>query len=123
LTVTDDEREVLVRWSRRPKAPHAIAPRARIVLLAAAGMTNVAVADKVGVNQATVVKWRKRSRISQIVFLSSSENRTTPSLPIDDITVRDSRPRCVHQLRTHSVDDASAVSPKCLLEIGGRGRG
>jgi len=60
LTVTDDEREVLVRWSRRPKAPHSIAQRARIVLLAADGMTNVAVADKVGVNQATVVKWRKR---------------------------------------------------------------
>jgi len=51
---------VLLRWSRRPKSPHSIAQRARIVLLAAEGMSNVAVADKVGVNQATVVKWRKR---------------------------------------------------------------
>jgi transposase len=58
--VTDEEREVLVRWSRRPKAPHSIAQRARIVLLAAEGLSNVVVADKVGVNQATVVKWRKR---------------------------------------------------------------
>jgi transposase len=60
LSVTDEEREVLLRWSRRPKSPHSIAQRARIVLLAAEGMSNVAVADKVGVNQATVVKWRKR---------------------------------------------------------------
>lgn len=60
LTVTDDERDVLSRWSRRPKAPHSIAQRARIVLLAADGLSNVMVADKVGVNQATVVKWRKR---------------------------------------------------------------
>jgi transposase len=60
LSVTDEERTVLTRWSRRPKAPHSIAQRARIVLLAADGLSNVAVADKVGVNQATVVKWRKR---------------------------------------------------------------
>ena len=58
--MSDEEREVLLRWSRRPKSPHSIAQRARIVLLAAGGMTNVAVAERVGVNQATVVKWRKR---------------------------------------------------------------
>lgn len=60
LSVTDGEREVLVRWSRRPKSPQSIAQRARIVLLAGDGMSNVAVAERVGVNQATVVKWRKR---------------------------------------------------------------
>ena len=60
LTVSDEDREVLVRWSKRPKSPHSIAQRARIVLLAADGLSNNEVADKVGVNQATVVKWRKR---------------------------------------------------------------
>ena len=51
---------VLARWSKRPTAPHSIAQRARIVLLAADGLSNNEVADKVGCNQATVVKWRKR---------------------------------------------------------------
>ena len=51
---------VLERWSKRPKTPMSVAQRARIVLLAADGLSNNAVADKVGVNQATVVKWRKR---------------------------------------------------------------
>jgi transposase len=60
LSVSAEEREVLTRWSRRPKSLHSIAQRARIVLLAADGLSNVAVADKVGVNQATVVKWRAR---------------------------------------------------------------
>jgi transposase len=60
LSVTNEEREVLVRWSRRPTSPQSIAQRARIVLLAGEGMSNVAVAERVGVNQATVVKWRKR---------------------------------------------------------------
>ena len=58
--VSDEQREVLERWSRRPKSPHGIAQRARIVLLAADGLANNAVAERVGVNQATVVKWRKR---------------------------------------------------------------
>ena len=60
LTVSDEDREVLVRWSKRPKSPQSIAQRARIVLFAAAGMSNVAIADRLDVNQATVVKWRKR---------------------------------------------------------------
>ena len=58
--VSDKEREVLERWSKRPKSPHSVAQRARIVLLSADGLSNVAVAERVGVNQATVVKWRKR---------------------------------------------------------------
>jgi transposase len=60
LTITEDEREVLQRWARRPKSPHSIAQRSRIVLLAADDMANIDVAAQVGVNQATVVKWRKR---------------------------------------------------------------
>ncbi len=51
---------MLQRWSRRPKSPHSIAQRARIVLLAADDLSNNDVAEKVGVNPATVLKWRKR---------------------------------------------------------------
>ncbi|CAN5261453.1 IS630-like element ISMsm2 family transposase [soil metagenome] len=51
---------MLQRWSRRPKSPHSIAQRARIVLLAADDLSNKDVAEKVGVNPATVLKWRKR---------------------------------------------------------------
>ena len=60
MSVTDEDRAVLVRWSKRPKSPFSIAQRARIVLLAADGLSNNAVAERVEVNQATVVKWRKR---------------------------------------------------------------
>jgi hypothetical protein len=74
VTITDEEREVLERWSRRPKSPHSIAQRARIVLLAADSLPNTVVAERVGVNQATVVKWRKR-------FLAASRgvDRRTPA--------------------------------------------
>ena len=51
LIVSLEDREVLVRWSNRPKSPHSIAQRVRIVLLSADGCTNVEVAEKVGVNR------------------------------------------------------------------------
>lgn len=60
VVVSEGDRDVLQRWARRPKSPHSVAQRARIVLLSADGLTNNAVAERVGVNQATVVKWRKR---------------------------------------------------------------
>jgi transposase len=60
LVLTDDERETLERWARRPKSPMSLAQRSRIVLACADGLDNTAVAAKVGVNQATVGKWRRR---------------------------------------------------------------
>jgi transposase len=60
LVLSEVERETLTRWSRRPKTPHSLSQRSRIVLLCADGLDSVAVADKVGVHQATVGKWRRR---------------------------------------------------------------
>ena len=45
LRLTDEERETLERWARRPKSAQALAQRARMVLSAATGQTNTAVAQ------------------------------------------------------------------------------
>src|SRR6266536_2564808 len=46
LVLTDEERETLVRWSRRAKSSQALALRCRIVLACAQGTTNKAVTDE-----------------------------------------------------------------------------
>jgi transposase len=60
LVLSEEERTTLERWARRPKSPMSLAQRSRIVLACAEELDNTAVAAKVGVNQATVGKWRRR---------------------------------------------------------------
>jgi transposase len=60
LVLTDDERETLERWARRPKSAQALALRCRIVLACATGATNQEVAARLAVHPVTVGKWRAR---------------------------------------------------------------
>src|SRR6185437_10665128 len=50
VTLTEEEREVLERWARRPKSSQALALRCRIVLAAADGEPSVDIAERLGVN-------------------------------------------------------------------------
>lgn len=60
LTLSPTERETLERWVRRPKTAQALAQRAQIVLRAAEGAPNRAIAEELRLTQQTVGKWRAR---------------------------------------------------------------
>lgn len=60
LHVSDSDREVLERWTRRQKSANALATRARIVLKSAAGQSNTEIAAQLGLSKPTVGKWRMR---------------------------------------------------------------
>jgi transposase len=60
IELTDNEREALQRWSRRRRSAAGLAQRSRIVLACAEGLTNTAVAKRVGVSVPTVRRWRGR---------------------------------------------------------------
>ncbi len=60
LELSEAERAELEGWARRRKTAQALALRARIVLRAAAGLSNTAVAGGLGISKHTVGKWRER---------------------------------------------------------------
>ncbi len=73
LRLTDDEREALERWTRRPTTAQALAQRARLVLACASGRTNTQVARELQLTKQTVGKWRSRfldAQVEQMVTLT-----------------------------------------------------
>jgi transposase len=58
--VTDQQRAELQRLARRTRTNRNLALRAKIILAAEVGLSNVAVAAKLRASNVTVAKWRKR---------------------------------------------------------------
>jgi len=60
VVLSDEERETLERWARRPKSSQALAFRCRVVLAASEGRSSTEIAAELGCNPSTVGKWRGR---------------------------------------------------------------
>jgi transposase len=60
IELSDAERLQLEAWTRRRTSAQALAQRSRIVLLAAEGLKNTEIAERLAVNRAMVAKWRSR---------------------------------------------------------------
>src|ERR1700745_4128443 len=60
LTVPDSDRAELEQRARSKGVPARVVERARIVLLAADGLTGAQIAERAGCTEPTVIKWRRR---------------------------------------------------------------
>jgi transposase len=60
LTLREGDRERLTSMTRSSSMRAGLAQRARIVLMAAEGLPNTAIAERVGVSRPTVIGWRGR---------------------------------------------------------------
>ena len=78
LMLRDGDRDELERLTRASSVRAGLAQRARIVLLAADGMSNTEIAERVGVSRPTVLGWRDRYQIKGIDGLADADRSGRP---------------------------------------------
>jgi transposase len=84
LSLGDEQRATLQGWSRRHTSANGLARRARMVLLSEQGLSNLAVAERVGVSPQTVGKWRARFIESGLAGLLDEPRPGAPRRVGDD---------------------------------------
>jgi hypothetical protein len=84
LVLSEEERDTLGRWARRPKSPQSLALRSRIVLACAAGKTNQVAARELGCSQATVGKCRARFGAKRLKGLADEHRSGVPRTVTED---------------------------------------
>ena len=84
VTLTEEQRETLLRWSRRANSAQALALRCRIVLRAADGLSNTAIAEQLDCHPVTVGKWRSRFVESGLDGLSDEPRPGAPRKIADE---------------------------------------
>ena len=121
LVLTDDERDTLGRWARRPKSAQALALRCRIVLECAKGTpTRVA---PLGVSEPTVSKWRRRFVDSRLEGLHDEPRPGVPRSITDDhvealiVATLEQTPTDATHWSTRSMAKATAMSPSSVGRI------
>jgi transposase len=99
IELTEDERDVLEGWTRRRTSAQALAQRARIVLMAAEGVTNTQIARELGVHRPMVTKWRTRFAEHRLEGLTDEPRpgrpRTVTDEQVEEVIVKtlESTPR------------------------------
>ena len=78
IVLTDEERTTLARWVRSRTTPQGLAQRSRIVLEAAAGASNRAIAQRWHLNLHTVGTWRARFATTRLGGLRERPGRGRP---------------------------------------------
>lgn len=123
LTVSDDEREKLDQWARRPKSTQRLALRARIILACAEGQSNTEVARQLRVTLPTVGKWRTRFIADRLQGLADEPRpgapRTRSDAQVEKVITRtlESKPQAATHWRTRGMAEATGLSQSAIVRI------
>jgi transposase len=123
ITLTDDERSALESWVARRKTSQALALRARIVLAAAAHLTNREIAELEGVSPPTVTKWRNRFAERRLEGLIDEPRpgrpRTVTDQQVEAVIIKtlESEPKDATHWSTRSMARETGVSADAVMRI------
>jgi len=123
LVLTDEERETLGRWARRPKSSQQLALRARIILACGQGLNNTEVTRELGVTMPTVGKWRQRFVERRLDGLLDEPRPGAPRKITDAAVERvitktlESKPKNATQWSTRSMALATGLNQTAISRI------
>lgn len=123
IKLTKIEAAELQSLARRRKTAQAVALRARIILRATEGLTNIEIAEDLGTTRETVGKWRSRFARDGMQGLLDAPRpgrprRATDSKVEDVITkTLESAPRDATHWSTRSMARATGLSPATISRI------
>ena len=117
------DRELLTRWARRPSSAQALALRCRIVLAAADGLSNTAIAQRLDCHKTTVGKWRRRFLGEGLDGLWDEPRPGAPRKVSDDdverviVTTLEQTPKDATHWSTRSLAKATGMSQSSVSRI------
>jgi len=123
IELSAEERRALEARSRRRKISRADALRAGIVLLAADGLTNLAIAERLGISRLTVATWRRRFAAERLDGLVDEPRPGAPRQLGDDRVAEvvtatlEATPADATHWSTRSMAKASGVSASTVHRI------
>lgn len=123
VELSNQDREVLERWARRPSTAQALAMRSRIVLAAADGATNTEIGARVGCHPNTAGKWRNRFVTAGIDGLHDEPRPGAPRTISDDDVERvivktlEQSPKGATHWSTRSMAAATGMSQTAVSKI------
>jgi transposase len=103
LPIVSDDLSALRRWANGMQVAAALSLRAQILLLAAEGLANTDIAERLGVSRPTVIAWRKRYLRQGVAGLA---DRPRPG-----------RPQTVRRDRRAEILAATLSAPPARLEV------
>jgi transposase len=123
IVLTDDERQTLQRWAKRPTSSQALALRCRIVLAGAEGLSHVETGKRLGVHAATVGKWRGRFLKRRLEGLVDEPRPGAPRTMTDEqveqviTTTLEEAPTDATHWSTRSMARATGMSQTAVVRI------
>jgi len=123
IVLSEEEREVLERWARRPKTAQALTFRCRVVLAAAEGRSSVEIADALGCNASTVGRWRVRFAARRLDGLHDEPRpgkpRTISDGDVERVIVKtlEGQPANATHWSTRSLATATGMSQSAVSRI------
>ena len=123
IKLSEADRRELESRSRRRKIALADAMRSEIILCAAKGLTNIAIAERLGVSRLTVATWRKRFAAQGLAGLSDEPRPGAPRQIGDDKIAEvvtktlETMPTDATHWSTRSIAKASGVSVSTVHRI------